>query len=141
MIDKTTLPSLVNPDVESLIRAWVAAWNSYDLNEVMCLFADDDRLTYFSSEKPGLICGYQAVAEHHRGFGFVENGKPSMNKLWLDKIGYSQVGDATIITALWYFQKPSGPRQWGPVTFVSICERVSSRFLHVQFASYATSAQ
>lgn len=137
MIDKTTVTSAANADVEGLIHAWVAAWNSYDLNAVMPLFSKDGRLTYFSSEKPGLICGYQAIVEHHRGFGFVENGKPTKNKLWLDKIDYNKIGDATVITALWYFQKPSGPRQWGPVTFVSIREELSDRFLHVQFSNYA----
>ena len=34
-----------------LVDAWVAIWNSYDLSMVEKLFVNDERVTYFSSEK------------------------------------------------------------------------------------------
>ena len=61
------------PDAQ--LERWVEMWNSYDLDEVKELFLDDTRLTYFSSEKEGVIRGMEAVLEHHRGFGFVPGGE------------------------------------------------------------------
>ena len=44
-------------DVQELIASWVAMWNSYDLAMVDKLFLQDSRVSYFSSEKEGLIQG------------------------------------------------------------------------------------
>lgn len=38
-------------------------------------FAPGEAATYFSSEKPGLIVGGEALLAHHRAFGFVPGGR------------------------------------------------------------------
>jgi hypothetical protein len=106
-----------------LIDAWVAMWNSYDLNEVSRLFARDDRLTYLSSEKEGVVQGFETIVEHHRGFGFVQGGKSTGNKLWLDRLAYSNFGETTVVAGTWYFQRAGSAEsaaQRGPVTFVCV---------------------
>jgi hypothetical protein len=67
-----------------LIDSWVSLWNSYDLSMVERLFLDGPRVTYYSSEKRGLIRGMDALLKHHEEFGFVEGGKDSPNSLWLE---------------------------------------------------------
>ena len=57
-----------------LVSTWVEMWNSYELDQVGELFLTDDRVTYFSSEFEGVIQGFDAVLEHHRGFGFTSGG-------------------------------------------------------------------
>jgi hypothetical protein len=42
------------------------------------------RLTCLSSEKEGVIKGFEAVREHHEEFGFVEGGKEQHNTFWLE---------------------------------------------------------
>lgn len=58
-----------------IIDDWVKFWNTYDLDQVGRLFLTDDRVTYFSSEKQGVIKGYEALVKHHEGFGFVKGGR------------------------------------------------------------------
>ena len=62
---------LINFDPEEAVSTWVSMWNSYDLSLVDELFLTDPTVTYFSSEKEGLIKGIDAVSKHHAGFGFV----------------------------------------------------------------------
>jgi len=73
-------------DTDKYIGAWVSMWNTYDLNQVHKLFLNDPGITYFSSEKEGVVQGFDAVIEHHRGFGFVEGGNDTGNKLWVDDL-------------------------------------------------------
>jgi len=136
MADPTKAQAWAIRDTRSLIEAWVAVWNTYDLDALPSLFVDDERLSYFSSEKPGLIHGYPAVLAHHRGFGFLEGGKVSQNKLWLEEVASHDLGGATLTTAIWFFQRPDGSGQWGPVTLVSVPGADHPRFLHLQFANY-----
>jgi hypothetical protein len=51
-----------NPEI---VDDWVKFWNTYDLNQVEKLFLKDDRVTYFSSERQGVIKGYEALVRHH----------------------------------------------------------------------------
>lgn len=114
-------------------------WNSYDLDEVNELFLDDDRLTYFSSEKEGVIRGMDAVLEHHRGFGFVPGGEAKGTRLWLEGLNTDLLGDVAVATGLWYFQSEGGPPgepQKGPVTFVSVWDSHRWRFVHMNFSEY-----
>ena len=76
-------PLVDTPGPEALVEAWVEMWNTYDLNQVDALFLDDARLSYFSSEREGLIRGMEAVREHHVGFGFAPGGIDQPNRLWL----------------------------------------------------------
>jgi len=83
-----------NKDVQELITSWVAMWNSCDLAMVDQLFLLDSRVSYFSSEKEGLIQGIDAVRNHHVGFGFVDGGKSQENKLWVKDVQVSDFGRA-----------------------------------------------
>lgn len=71
---------------DALVEEWVAMWSSYDLDQVEELFLDDPRLTYFSSEKEGVIRGKEALLKHHRGFGFLPGGESRASRLWLDSV-------------------------------------------------------
>jgi hypothetical protein len=114
-------------------------WNSYDLDQVEELFLDDPRLTYFSSEKEGVIRGMEAVLEHHRGFGFLPGGEPRASRLWLDSVAADVIGDAAIFTGVWYFQsdgESSAEPQKGPVTMVCVRVGTGWRFVHMNFSEY-----
>lgn len=122
--------------IEDFINEWVAMWNSYDLDQVEHLFLNSDQLSYFSSEKEGVIKGFKNVVNHHIGFGFVKGGKQSTSRLWLDQVNFSSHGPTKIVTAIWYFQKKGGPVQKGPVTFVCLEDTSGYKFVHLNFGNY-----
>jgi hypothetical protein len=122
-----------------LVDRWVAAWNSYDLREVDSLFLGDDRVTYFSSEREGVIRGISALRAHHEGFGFVAGGKAAVNKLWLEGVQEDKLpGGATVVTAIWFFSRATDPTnpQKGPVTMVLMDTPRGPRVAHMHFANY-----
>ena len=122
------------------IDAWVKMWNSYDLNQVDQLFVNcDEKLTYKSSEKPGLIKGISAVRKHHEEFGFVPGGKASQNKLWVEDVKCKCVAGNNVITGTWFFQKDNEEEiQEGPFTAVYCkCDESEYRIAHMHFANAA----
>jgi len=123
-------------DVQKYVDNWVETWNTYDLNQVEKLFLQDDRVTYFSSEKEGVIIGFDAVREHHREFGFVEGGKEQPNKLWVEDLHSSTFGKTAVVTAIWFFQRSDKSVQRGPVTFVYVKQGEEFRIAHLHFANY-----
>ena len=132
--------SQVSMQVFELIENWVAMWNSYDLSEVKKLFINSEKLSYFSSEKEGVLKGFDAIVSHHAGFGFVEGGKVQENKLWLEDIEIDVFPSTAIVTAIWYFEKPAAAEeavQRGPVTFVCIRDGDDYTFAHMNFSEYA----
>ena len=130
--NKTTLAF----DSDKWIDAWVESWNTYDLNQVDRLFLQDDKLTYFSSEKKGVIYGIEAIKDHHAGFGLVPGGKEQPNKLWLEDIKTTQFGSTAVVTGIWFFQRADGTKQRGPVTFVYVRVDDEYRIAHVNFSNY-----
>jgi len=126
-------------NTEESIDAWIAMWNSYDLSLVDKLFLTDSTVTYFSSEKEGLIRGIDAVREHHAGFGFVESGKVQENILWLEDVQTDIFESAAVVTGIWFFRRgpeASGELQRGPVTFVYVQKGNEYRIAHVNFGKY-----
>lgn len=122
---------------QALIDEWVEIWNSYDLSKVDELFLADSRVTYFSSEKEGVIKGIDVLREHHRGFGFVEGGKYQPNRLWLDDIQFEDFGQVAIVNAIWCFKRgDSESVQKGPVTLVYLQTEEGHRIAHANFANY-----
>jgi len=121
-----------------IVDDWVKFWNTYDLNQVPKLFLNDDRVTYFSSEKQGIVKGFEALIKHHEGFGFVKGGKkPQPNKLWLEDIDVEDFGDSAIVCAIWFFQRPGGDKpQKGPVTIVYERTENSWAIAHANFGNY-----
>jgi hypothetical protein len=128
--------NLAKPQLETFINQWVQMWNTYDLDQVEKLFLKSDQLSYFSSEKEGVIRGFKNVIDHHVGFGFIKGGKITPNRLWLDRLHFFHFGSVTVITAIWYFQKPDSPRQKGPVTFVCLKTPEGYRLGHLHFGNY-----
>ena len=116
---------------KELIKAWEKSWNTYDLAVVQQLFVSDSTVTYFSSERPGLIHGIDSLMKHHRGFGFVNGGKVSPNKLWLTEVRYLPLA----VTATWHFQRPGVVEQRGPVTFILKKNQKGVRIAHAHFSN------
>lgn len=126
-------------NTEEVVSAWVSMWNTYDLSLVDQLFLADARVTYFSSEKEGLIKGIEALREHHQGFGFVEGGKVQPNKLWVESLHTMVYGPVAIVNGVWFFRRgsdDSGEPQRGPVTIVYVQIGDEYRIAHMHFAHY-----
>lgn len=123
-------------ETEKIVGDWVDMWNSYDLSQVDNLFLANENLTYFSSEKEGVFQGIEAVREHHRGFGFVEGGKASDNKLWVENLHTTDFNSAVVVTGIWYFRRAAGQQMRGPVTFVYVKQGDEYRLAHLNFANY-----
>ena len=125
--------------VGRLIDAWVEMWNTYDLDEVEKLFLTDARVTYFSSEKEGLIRGIDAIVAHHEGFGFVSGRKEQANRLWLEDFIQEGFGSTVVVAGIWSFRKgpqDEAPTRRGPVTFVCVRNDGEWRLAHLHFANY-----
>lgn len=126
-------------NAQELVNSWVSMWNSYDLSLVDELFLTDTNVTYFSSEKEGLIKGIYAIREHHKGFGFVEGGKTQDNRLWVENLQTNIYWPSAIVTGIWFFQRGSEdpPKiERGPVTFVYVQKENEYRLAHMHFADY-----
>lgn len=126
-------------DSKKQINVWVAMWNSYDLSQVENLFLTDSTVTYFSSEKEGLIKGIEAVIEHHKGFGFVEGGKVQPNKLWVEGVHTTVRSNVAVVSGIWYFlDKSEGEDQTskGPFTAIYVLDQNEYRIAHMHFANY-----
>lgn len=123
-------------DPVELTRDWVAMWSSYDLDEVDRLFLKGPELSYFSSEKEGLIQGLEAVREHHVGFGFVSGGKVTDAKLWLEELTAHSFGSTVLVAGIWCFQRGEAPPQRGPVSFLYVEGDGEHRLAHLHFANY-----
>jgi hypothetical protein len=123
-------------DAEKWVGKWVKIWNTYDLDQVDELFLQDNRLTYFSSEKEGAIIGIEKIREHHRGFGFVPGGKEQPNKLWVKDLHAVEFDSSAVVTGIWYFQRADGSKQRGPVTIVYIQQGDMYLIAHMNFSNY-----
>ncbi len=136
--DSRPIGEMILTSAEELIETWTACWNSYDLDVVDELFLTDEALTYFSSEKEGVIRGKEAVLEHHVGFGFVSGGKEQENRLWLEDVGYDVFDTSVVVTGIWFFARPgeTTPPQKGPVTFTLIWRDARLLITHCNFSEY-----
>jgi ketosteroid isomerase-like protein len=122
----------------SVLEAWVLAWNLYDLDLVMSLFARDPAPTYYSSERPGRIDGTDALVAHHRGFGFGPGGKPADARLRLGDLEVREEGPVAYGTAAWFFDRDvasAAAPQRGPATFVLRRADDGWRIVHAHFAN------
>jgi len=123
--------------VEKALDQWVKLWNTYDLNMVVNLFLADDRVTYFSSEKRGLIKGIDSLVRHHEEFGFVAGGKETGNRLWLEDVDVEEFRGAATVKADWLFQRKGSDRtQRGPVTILYVETGEGWRIAHAHFSNY-----
>ena len=130
-------------DAPKIVLEWEKFWNTYDLSKLNDLFVNDDSITYFSSERPGLIKGFDAVVKHYEGFGFVPGGTKQPSKLlWLKDINtrYMSNGSLIIVGADWYFKTVTDGVEKigkGPVTFICVKGPDGKyKIQHVHFANY-----
>ena len=120
-----------------LVDDWVEFWNDFKLEKVPKLFLTDDRVTYFSSEYEGLIKGYDNLVKHHEGFGFVDGGKDTGSKLWLEDVEIEEFDDMVLVKADWLFlRKDAETPQKGPVTMVYIMYGDEYKIAHCHFSNY-----
>ena len=75
------------------------------------------------------------VIKHHKGFGFVNGGKSQQNKLWLEDLIITSLGQSVVVTGIWFFKKP-GKLQKGPVTIFYLKEDNQFKIAHMHFANY-----
>jgi len=123
--------------ITDAVEDWVKLWNTYDLNQVKRLFLDDGRVTYFSSEKQGLIKGIDSLVRHHEEFGFVAGGKETGNRLWLEDVDIEEFADSAAVKADWLFQRKGSDRaQRGPVTILYVKAGEGWRIAHAHFSNY-----
>jgi hypothetical protein len=120
------------------LDAWVAVWNSFDLDAIESLFVTDSTVTYFSSEREGLIVGWAQLLAHHEGFGFVPGGEVRESRLWLDDLQLHVAGTAVSAAAIWYFQRTpeADSVMRGPVSFVLVPDSAGYRIQHANFGNY-----
>jgi len=121
---------------EQVVGAWVDMWNSYDSCQIDKLFLVNDKLTYFSSAKEGIIKGIKAVHAHHEESGFVPGGKAQENRWWVEDLHASDFGSVVVVTGIWNLRKGSGGTQRGPMTFVYVSQGDDYRLAHLHFANY-----
>jgi len=123
--------------ITDAVEDWVKLWNTYDLNQVKRLFLNDGRVTYFSSEKQGLIKGIDSLVRHHEEFGFVAGGKETGNRLWLEDVDVEEFDDSAAVKADWLFQRKGSDRaQRGPVTILYVKAGEGWRIAHAHFSNY-----
>ncbi len=101
------------------------------------VLARGHRVTYFSSEYEGLIKGYDNLVKHHEGFGFVDGGKDTGSKLWLEDVEIEEFDDMVLVKADWLFlRKDAETPQKGPVTMVYIMYGDEYKIAHCHFSNY-----
>ncbi|MSR21146.1 MAG: hypothetical protein EXR91_09235 [Gemmatimonadetes bacterium] len=124
---------------EDLLEGWLAMWRRYDLDRMADLFVNDDALTYFPSDREGLIEGFAAVREYHEGLGFVAGGFQPESEMWLEQVTVADFEESAVIGAVWYFgtrvNRRAGGR--GPLTMVLARTDAGYRISHVNFGNYA----
>ena len=137
---ESALDDITQDEVTQVVDQWLELWATFDLNLLEQIFYKSENLTYFSSEKEGLMVGYDELIQHHTGFGFVDGGKKPANSLWLEDIEIRLYGSSALVGAVWFFGDQlvdEDSVQKGPVTFVLIKNEMGeARIIHAHFANY-----
>jgi imidazolonepropionase-like amidohydrolase len=124
---------------QALLDDWLAMWRSYDLDDLANLFVQGDALTYFASDRVGLIEGFEAVRAYHEGLGFVRGGFEPEREMWLEQVTVADFGESAVVGAVWYFgtrlNRAAAGR--GPLTMVLARAGEGFRISHVNFGNYA----
>jgi len=137
---KSVSDDITKDEVTLVVDKWLELWATYDLNMLDQIFYKSENLTYFSSEKEGLMLGYDEIIPHHAGFGFVAGGKSPERSLWLEDIEIRLYGSSAMVGASWFFGEKLVDKdsvQNGPVTFLLIKNEMGdARIIHTHFANY-----
>lgn len=133
------IKTITQDEVDPVVNKWLNLWATYDLNLLEEIFYQSEDLTYFSSEKEGLIKGYSNMLPHHEGFGFVEGGKEPPVDLWLEEIETRINGETALVAAIWYNGDKTAVHDsipHGPVTFVMLRDDAGKvKISHAHFAN------
>jgi ketosteroid isomerase-like protein len=129
-------PTLATP--QAVLDGWLGMWREYDLDRMADLFVNDAALTYFPADRQGVIEGFPAVLEYHRGLGFTSGGFEPENELWLENVALADFEDSAIVTAIWNFGGRLAGRVTGrgPLTLVIARTAAGYRISHVSFGNY-----
>jgi imidazolonepropionase-like amidohydrolase/ketosteroid isomerase-like protein len=124
---------------DALLEAWLGMWRRYDLDAVDELFVDDAAVSYFASDRQGLMEGVEAIRDYHAGLGFVADGFQPESELWLEQVTIADFGESAVIGAVWYFGSRLDRRaaDRGPLTMVLTRTLSGLRISHVNFGNYA----
>jgi imidazolonepropionase-like amidohydrolase len=122
----------------NLIDQWLAMWKLYDLDRVRDLFLNDDAVTYFPSDREGLVTGIDAVLAYHEELGFTPGGFGPDEELWLEDVTVANLGESAVVGAIWYFGSPANRAAAGrgPLTMVLVRTPSGFRISHVNFGNY-----
>lgn len=117
---------------------WLALWRRYDLDRLDEVFLEDPSLTYFASDTEGVITGFEAVVDYHRGLGFVSGGFQPQRELWVEDLLTADFGESVVITGVWHFgnrvARESAGR--GPMTMVLVDTGSGYKISHLNLAYY-----
>jgi imidazolonepropionase-like amidohydrolase len=124
---------------QAVVEGWLSMWREYDLDRLSELFVNDDALSYFPSDREGVIEGFAAVEEYHRGLGFTSGGFEPENEMWLEQVTISDFDDSAVVTAVWHFGARLTRRivGRGPLTMVIVRTGTGFRISHIAFGNYA----
>jgi hypothetical protein len=123
---------------QAVLEGWLEMWREYDLDRLSTVFVNDDALSYFPSDREGVIEGFAAVLEYHRGLGFVPGGFDPENELWLEQVTIADFEDSAVVTGIWNFGARLARRITGrgPLTIVMARTAAGYRISHVAFGNY-----
>lgn len=123
---------------QALLDRWAAMWQRYDLDAVAELFANDDALSYFASDREGLIRGYDDVHGYLEGLGFVSGGFEPEREMWFEQVSLSDFGESAVAGGVWYFGRRLDRRAAGRGPLTLVLARVGEgwRISHVNFGNY-----
>lgn len=120
------------------LEMWLALWHRYDLEALDEVFIEDPALTYFPSDSVGRLEGFDAVADWHRGQGFVSGGFRPDQQLWLESTVIADFDDSAVVSAVWHYGNRVTMENVvrGPLTLVLIRTRRGYRISHVNMGRY-----
>ena len=125
---------------QALLDSWTAMWSNYDLDLVDDLFLMDEALTFFPSDREGLIEGYSAVFGYLADLGFLPGGFDPPNEMWFEQITVSDFSESAVASAVWFFgdrlNRTAARR--GPLTLALTRVGNGLRISHVNFGNYAS---
>jgi imidazolonepropionase-like amidohydrolase len=136
VVVSTTSADAATP--RAVLDGWVEMWREYDLDRVSELFVNDDALTYFASDREGVIQGFGPVLEYHRGLGFTPGGFDPENELWIEDVTLSDFEESAVVSAVWHFGTRLTRRITGRGPFTMVIARTASgyRISHVNLGNY-----
>ncbi|MDX1493075.1 MAG: amidohydrolase family protein [Longimicrobiales bacterium] len=123
---------------QEALEHWLGLWRRYDLDALDDVYLVDAAMTYFPSDSVGLVEGFDAVVEYHRGEGFIPGGFRPDQELWLEDAVITDFDQSAVISAVWHFGNRVSREDVarGPLTLVVVRTNSGYRISHVNMANY-----